>query len=244
LENCAGEGLEGVEEVAKLFVDEGGVGDGVGDFFAEELAVAFAEAVGGDLQGAFGGLEAGGEVGVGLLEFAGEGALEGFEEGELVFVGIFGFEAGDDGVEEGEGPATVEELLGGLGVGGIEGALGFGVVGGEGEDAEVTAAFEGALVVVVVGEEVVERGEEEGTEFTFGGVDGFKRIGLEEAGEEFLGEIFGEVGGVAAAAEVGVKGRPIEAGEFFEGDVAEGGGGVVAGGDDDAPAGGVEMSVG
>jgi hypothetical protein len=239
-----GEGLEGVEEVAEFFIDEGGVGDGVGDFFAEELAVAFAEAMGGDLQGAFGGAETGGEVGVGAVEFAGEGALEGFEEGELVFVGIFGFEAGDDGVEKGEGPATVEELLGGLGVGGVEGALGFGVVGGEGEDVEAAPAFEGVLVVVVVGEEVVEGGEEEGAEFAFGGVDGFEGIGFEEAGEEFLGEIFGEVGGIAAAAEVGIQGRPVEAGELFERGVAEGGGGVVAGGEDDAPAGGVEMRVG
>src|SRR5580698_2682682 len=52
---------------SELGLDFGGVGDGIGDFLAEQVAVAFAEPVNCDFERALGG-----------VHFTGEGGVRGF----------------------------------------------------------------------------------------------------------------------------------------------------------------------
>ncbi len=221
----------------------GGLGEGGGDVGAEGVAVAFAEAVGGDFEGGLGEAEGGGELGVGLREFAGEKRGEGVEEGGLAGGGIAGAEGGEHLIEQREGPAAFEEAFGGEGVDGFEGVAGFGIGRRvEGEEGVGSAALLGAGVVALVADEMSEGGEKEGAELAFGGAEGGEIAAGEQIGEEALGEVFGLVGGVAAAAEVGVEREPVDAQEIVEG--AAGAGGLGIGGEDEGPARGEEADVG
>ena len=232
---------QAIEEIGDFIVNEGGVGDGLGDFIAEEFAVAAAEAMGGDGEGGFLHVEGGGDLGVGGgVGLSGEGVFEGFEEGAVVVGEVLVFEAEEDLVEDGPGPALFEEAFGGHVVGGFEGVAGFGVEGVQCEQFKMATAFLGFEFVVFIEEEVFEGGEEEGAEFSFGAVDGGEGFFVEEVGEEVLGEVFGFGGGAALAADVGVEGEPVELGEFGEGLAGIGVGLRIGGGEDDGPARGGE----
>lgn len=238
-----GRRLQAIEEVGDFLFDLFGGVDGLGDGVAEEVAVAAAEAVGGGFEGAFGHAQGSGHLGEPRAA-AGEGGLERLEEGVFSAVAVIGFELGEDLGEQGQGPMALEEAVGGLvgRGGGFAGEAGFGGI--EGERGPVAAPFEGVLAGVLVGEEMLEGGEEEGAKTALGGVEvGVgEELLLEEGGEKFLGEVFGGFGGVAVAADVGVEGVPVGAGELFEG-VAGGGrvGGVAGGGEDEGPACGEEI---
>jgi hypothetical protein len=221
--------------VAEFGVDVFGAGDGLGDFFAEEVAVALAEAVEGDAHGGFGEAELGCEIGV--RGVGGASGKAGEQRVELFGAGVFGAEAGVDGVEEGEGPGAVEGAVGpevGAGGGGEGGFGGGGVERGE----KVRAAFFGARVVAEVGEVVVKRAEEKGSEasaFAAGGGEGFK---AEEAGKKPLHGVVCIREGKSAATRVGEQWRPVKRAEFAEGAV-----GAFTGGEDEGPAGGGERGV-
>jgi hypothetical protein len=169
------------EQVAEFVIDVFGAGDGLGDFCAEELAVALAQTVENDAHGGFGDVEFGCEVGVrGVGGATGEA---GEELVEVVGVGVFGTQAGGYGVEECERP------------GAVEGRVGRGIFGGEigelierGGEAFVTAGS--ALVIAEVGEVVVEGAEQKGTKSSAFATGGGERFEAEEAGEEPLHGIF------------------------------------------------------
>jgi len=98
-------------------------------------------------------------------------------------------------------------------------------------------AFLGGGVAPFLVHEVFEGDDEEGAEAAFAGVGGVEPVMFEEAGEEFLGEVLGVVGGTAAAAGVGVEGVPVAAADGLEG--GGGAGGLaLGGGEDHRPAGG------
>src|SRR5688500_10444055 len=74
------------EQVPKLLVDVGGVGDGLGHFLAKNVPKAGAQAVDGDLDRAFGHAEPGGDVGVGVVALPGDVGRERVEQLALAAV--------------------------------------------------------------------------------------------------------------------------------------------------------------
>ncbi len=230
---------EGGEEVAEFVVDVGVAGDGVGDFVAEELAVALTEAVQGDADGGFAHGKSGGEFGVGSVgAAAGEVGAEGVEERGAFGGGVFVAQTARDGGEERERPSAVEGAVGREIGGGRLGEGGFGG-GGVERSEEVGAAFFGAGVIAEVGEVVIKTAEEEGSEAAARALDGGEGFEAEESGEETLDGVLGVGGRERVAAGVGVERLPIRVAELGEGFGGLRGGGV-AGGEDDGPAGGGE----
>lgn len=177
----------------------------------------------------------------GELAVAGEAEFEGRKEFGFAVGVVFAFEAFVDGVEEGEGPVLFEETLRGDGVDRFEGEAGFGVFGVEGDDL-AAAAFFAVGFAPFVDEEVVEGFEEEGAEFAAVAGDRGEDFFLEQAREEFLGEVLGVGGGVAAVADVGVEGIPVTLAKFGQG-FAGGGGIFFADGNDLGPVSGGEVAV-
>lgn len=109
---------EGFEEGLHFVFDHVPVFQGLSDFFAEEFAVAFAEAVGVDAQVVFTESVAGGGFGVfGVVPVDGEEDLQEVEEGFLVFGLPFGAEAFEYVLEEGESPFAVVDFIRGAGGG-------------------------------------------------------------------------------------------------------------------------------
>lgn len=154
-------------------------------------------AAGGGLGDAEGGGE-GGVVEVGAV--GGETRLEDFEFAGAVGGFVIETERVHDVGEDGEGPAAVEVAIRvgwGMGVEGSEG-IGGGV---ETEDGGAAAAFEGIGAIPFVGEEAFHGDEEERAEAAAVGVGAEEPVAREEAGEEFLSEVFGVVRGVAALAD-------------------------------------------
>ena len=83
--------------------------------------------------------------------------------------------------------------------------------------AMIAFAFLTAGAVPFVDEKMFEGGEEEGAESAAVAVQAGEVIFLEEAGEEFLGEVLGIGAGMALAADVGVEGIPVGVAEFLQG---------------------------
>ena len=69
--------------------------------------------------------------------------------------------------------------------------------------------------VPLVGQEVFERGQQEGAELAFAAVHARQEILGQQPQKELLGQVFGLVRLVSAAADVGIERIPIEAAEFF-----------------------------
>ena len=219
--------------MAEFVVDVGGGGDGLGDLSFDSFAEALAEAVDGDLEGAFAEAEFGGGGGLGGWGVAGD---PGFEELELAgFAGIakLGFKEGEGARDEGEGPLAIEEAF----------ILGDGVgVVFEGNGVEATAALGGEGAIALVGGEVFDGAEEVAAEAATGGIGAAEGTGGEDAGEELVGEIAGGVFIPAADAEEGDDGGVVGGAEFAEG--SPGGGIAAAGLEDEGPARGGERAHG
>lgn len=193
----------------------------------------------GNFEGAFGGVHLAGEGGVGDFGLAEEEGLEEFEVFGAAVAEELAAQVFDDAVEDGEHPAALEDALGGFLGGGF--ALVALFAGGEFEgDEEAAAAFLRALAVLFVGDEVFQRGQDEGAKAAFGGVGAVEVAAFQEAEEELLGEVLGLIGRGAAAAQVGVERIPVASAERDEGGV-----GIftfgIAGGDDQRPSGGWEL---
>lgn len=194
-------GSEGGDERVHFCVGVVRIGDGGGDGGAEGVAEAFTETVDGAAGGGLGDAEGGGEGGVVEVgAVGGETRLEDFEFAGAVGGFVIETERVHDVGEDGEGPAAVEVAIRvgwGMGVEGGEG-IGGGV---ETEDGGAAAAFEGIGAIPFVGEEAFHGDEEERAEAAAVGVGAEEPVAREEAGEEFLSEVFGVVRGVAALAD-------------------------------------------
>ena len=231
--------------MADFFVDKGGIGDGLGDFVAEELAVALAKTMGRDFDGRFGHVQPLGDGGVRRMRPPYQHLFEGGEDGSLAAGGVFVAQAGENKFEDGKGPAAFVDAARGSVRWRVRRRSGLRREGVEGEGLRGSTTFGGVGLVPLVGEEVLERGQEEGAEFAFGAIDGGEGVFFNEAGEESLNKVFGFSGRVSLAAEVSVEREPIKGGEFAHGTLGGGASSAcrrlpIAGGEDDAPAGGGE----
>src|SRR3954471_9708372 len=91
---------KGGEEVANLLLDLGRAGDGLGDFCAEHLAVAFAQAVHGYLEGRLSGAEGPGHFGIGrAVALAGKEHFHLFEFGHFAILGKLLVQASQDMIQ-------------------------------------------------------------------------------------------------------------------------------------------------
>jgi hypothetical protein len=220
------------------------VGEGLGDFLAEELAVTFPEPVNCGAEGAFGKVEVG--CGEGVWDGPGgdgEERFHGLEERAFAGGVAFITQPGDDPFKESEGPFAVEETVGGSGVGGFELVAELGILPIEREMGGGAAAFLALGLVPFVGEEVFEAGEEEGAKLTPLGVEVFEVVPGEETDEEGLDEILGLRFGVALAPDISVERKPVSLAQLSECLVGLGRG-LTSSGDHDCPAGGDERVAG
>jgi len=225
------------QEVGELGLDLAGCGDGVGDFVLEHLAVALAQAVDGDAEGALGETQLRGELHIrDGTALAREAKAQLLEKVGAVLAGVFGAQALGHGVEEGERPLALENCLGGGMVGGFVAVAELGGITVEGDD------FAGVALLGVgkgagVGEVVLHRGEEEGAEAAPGRGEAGEGVELEEPGEEALRQVLGIVRGMALAADESVERIPISLAQTGEG-FLDADGIRAACGEDDGPMGG------
>ena len=119
-------------------------------------------------------------------------------------------------------------------IGRFEAVAPLGILRIDGHRRDPAAALLGAGAIALVGQVVLERGEEEGPEAALGGIDAVEKVALQELEEEPLGQVLGVGGSMAAAAHEGVERRPVGAAEFFQ-RRAGAGGAVPAGGQHEAP---------
>ena len=94
-------------------------------------------------------------------------------------------------------------------------------------------------MVALVAEEVPARGQQERAELPLLAIDPGQRPGLQQRGEEGLGQVLGRVRVVVVAADVGVDRLPVRLAEHGQ-RVLGAGLVAVAGGEDQAPVGGLE----
>lgn len=207
--------------MGEFFFGLGWVTEGLGDLGAEEFAEAFAEAVDGDFEGAFGDAEAAGgfSLGGGRV-IAGEPGFEGFEVVGFVFGFEFLFEREEGAAHDFKGPFAIEVAVGrdSGGVGDLERFSFGGVVAGlvEGFGGDATTAFLALGTLAVFGEEMFECAEEVGAEAAAGFFRAGESATGENAGEEILREFTGFVFAAAFFAEESEDGVVISAAEFAE----------------------------
>ena len=108
-------------------------------------------------------------------------------------------------------PATVfvEQLVGRGIVGGFQAValLGQGQI--QRQELLAAAALLRAVLFPFMGQEMVQRGEQEGAEPAAVGVGAGDGVALQEPGEEFLGQVLGVRRRMATPAHVSVKGIPV-----------------------------------
>ena len=184
--------------MGEFFFGLGWVTEGLGDLGAEEFAEAFAEAVDGDFEGAFGDAEAAGAFSLGGGRvIAGEPGFKGFEVVGFVFGFEFLFEREQGAAHDFKGPFAIEVAVGrdGVGVGDLERFSFGGVVAGlvQGFGGDATAAFLALGALAMFGEEMFERAEKIGAEAAAGFFRAGESATGENAGEEILGEFAGFV---------------------------------------------------
>ena len=121
-----------------------GIFEGVAEGFLEAAAVALAEAVDGDLDGAFGHVELGGELGVGGgFEVGADGGAESFEEVSFSGLDVVGLRGAEGVGEEIHGPLAIKGRFGAVVIqAGFADEL-FGLGGIDGDGLPGTAALAG-----------------------------------------------------------------------------------------------------
>ena len=190
----------------------------MGDLVPDEFLVTLSEAVDGAFKRCGSELEA--SSGLFVIQdrtLDGDVFLEDFVE--VLFLGgpVFGAEVRRGLIEHGESPTAVEDLFG-IGFGRRFALITFfGLEFIEGNDGLAAAAFLGVGARPFVSEEVFHDSEKPGTKAALSGISSVEKAPCEELSKEFLGEFFGCIGIITAAADVSVKRIPIGAAEIFEG---------------------------
>ena len=87
----------------------------------------------------------------------------------------------------------------------------------QGEKRLPAASFRSASVVPLIGEEMIDRSQQEGPEFAFFLADAVQGVGPQQAEEKALGQVLGVVRAIALASDTTVKRQPVGPTEFFEG---------------------------
>lgn len=114
----------------------------------------------------------------------------------------------------------IEEAFGGEIVRGLEAVTRFGGLDVEGEYFSATATFKGAIAGFFVAYMVFKGSEEERSEATFFALGLTYILPSQEFAEKALGEIFGFVMGMAAAAQETVQGKPVTPAKCVESGLA------------------------
>src|SRR5207249_11246788 len=120
-------------------------------------------------------------------------------------------QAPDDPFEQGDGPGPVVEFVRTQVVRGINLIARVGALPIERERRHAAAALLALCAVPLVGEEMLQRGQQEGAELALLTAEPFEVIPFEESGEEALRQVLGVLAPVAVPANVGVKRIPISA---------------------------------
>lgn len=160
-----------------------------------------------------------GEFGVAKSGFLSEKG--GFEEVEAVGGAVgegFGAELSEGADERGGGSIGVVKRGGGGGVGGLDGRALSRFEGVERDGRLAATAFLAVLLVPGVGLEALEQDEEEAAELAAGGVVGGEPVFLDEAEEEFLGEVLDVFGGQASVQERRAERLPVAEADLIEGE--------------------------
>src|SRR5205823_6146790 len=117
---------------------------------------------------------------------ADEEAAQPVELAALAFRLELGPQPGHHLPQQGQRPAALEELLGREAPGRLGAVALLGVPGVEGQGGPAAAALLGAGAVALVGEEVVERGQQERAELALAPVHAGEEVLRQQAGEELL----------------------------------------------------------
>lgn len=231
-----------VEEVLEFLVGVGGIFERRGDLELHEFGEAAREAVQPDGDGGARRVEGGGDAIV--VTGAGGGVeerLERSEGGATTGGALLGLEAAHGLTEERDGPRQL------VGFAGVElrvidgGVFALGVEAGEIDEGEVAAAFLRVGVGSLVTDKLAERADEVAAKTAALRIGAVKKIAGEQVREEGLRGVLGIGGRVAAATQIAVNGRPVDAAECFECGTAAGR--IAAGIADDAPLGRRESPV-
>src|SRR5436190_10801433 len=191
---------KGGEEFLELIVDLVLPFDGPGYLFLEEVAVAPARPVDDDLDVGFAEVQLDGDF------LQGPGLSRRNVLAESVEAGPhLPLQGGQGPLDQPDGPFPAIGLLGGGFAGPGQHLLGALEVQGE----ELAAPLEGLPPVVLVGEEVLQAGEEEAPELALGPGHARQGVAFDEVAEESLGEILGVLDVVALAPDVEVAGLPV-----------------------------------
>ena len=175
------------EEVANFIINFSGARDGVGDFRAEQFAVALAQAVDGDFHRAFTRAEVDGNLRVRhRATRLGERGFQLLKLLGLPVARVFLAQAPQHLVEQCERPTTFENPLGSHRTGGLKAEGAFLRRGINGDGNAPAAAFLRGGLVPFVGEEMFHRGEQEGTKPAFLAIHTRQKIFLEQARKKFL----------------------------------------------------------
>ena len=135
----------------------------------------------------------------------------------LASPGVFLFEPRFGLVEQGPRPPLLEELVGGHRVGGFEPVAVLRRVVVQGKQGLAAPALLGLGFVPFVRQEVLQRGQQEGTKTALFALDVAEAVLLDKAGEELLREVLGGRLVVAPAPDVNVERIPIGAAELLQG---------------------------
>lgn len=204
--------------MAQFGVHFGGVGDGAGDFVAEQFAIAFSQAMDGHAGRAFAQAGRRRDVRIGnLVPGGGEELLEPAELAGLARLGKLGAQPRHRQLQQRQRPLAVIDL--------VRRGAGAGGVGIQGNWRATAAALLGLGLVPFVSEEPLEGGQQERTEAAFCCVGAGDPVVFQQAREKFLGEVLGVVGLDAAAADIGMEGGPVGSAQGGE---SVAGAGVVA----------------
>lgn len=191
--------------------------NGVGDLLAQDLAIAFAQAMKGLLHRILGHAELARDFRLGRASrFVGQQFLQPLEKRRLFRRAKFIAEPRQHLVEHRQRPASLVDLF-------SRHALGwFQLVALVRDDFVerdrllTVAALDCAGAVALVREKVLERNEEVGAEASLLAPDGVEVSAFEEAGKEFLGQVLGVFRAMTLSPNERIKWQPITAAKFLE----------------------------
>lgn len=214
-------------------------GDGVGHLLAQDISVTFPQTVKGLLDGVLAHSQFARDLrlrrAVGIVR---QLFLEALEECSLPARAKFILQPRQHLVEHAQGPASFVYLIGGQVAGGfwLAPLMGQNLI--ERNRLFAFTPFDRACPVPLVGEKMFQRNEQVGSEMSLLAPDRIEVLALQEAREEFLGQILRFLRPVAFPPDESIKGSPITAAKLIEGLLGRGGGAL--GRQHDAPARGEE----
>ncbi len=233
--------LQGRDQMPEFRVGFGRVGEGVGNFLAQNFAVTLAQTVNGDFDGHDGHVQFGGDArvgqSVGVIQQAGAEAVEQFG---LAAQFEFLAQPPPGAVEQGQGETAVELAVGGAFVRRFECQSRLGVLGVERNQFHRATALERGGIAVRVMKMMIERGEQKCAKAAAAGIGVLEQAAFEQVREETLGQIARGFGGVTPAADMRVERKPVGLAKGGQ-SLAGAGRGGMARSQHEAPAGGAQF---